>query len=546
MDGSEIGGQMASLEPEASAGTMTWWRRDTPLRRFLGTETGSAAVLLAAIVAALVWVNVDEPSYLRVWSTELTIRLGHSAVSMSLRGFMVTVAVMDDIVALLVIATVYSTDVSVGPLLIGIGLFAVAFIATRLHIHYALFYFVLATATWVAVFKSGVDPLVVGLAAGLIVYAAPAERTDLERATDLFRGFREQPTAELARNARAGVRAALSPNDRYQDFFHPWTSYVIVPLFALANAGIVIDLHFLAHAYTSRITLGIIVGYVIGKPLAVFATSALVTKLTRGRLRPPVGWVSVLGVGNLAGIGFTVSLLIASRAFSGTDLRDATLGILTAALVSAVLGFLVFVITSRMPKPVRARLLLGRSEVLVDLTDPVDLDRDHVRGPVDAPVTLVEYGDFECPYCGQAEPVVRELLRDFGDLRYVWRHLPLHDVHPHAQLAAEAAEAADAQGRFWEMHDLLFDHQGDLSVKDLMRYAGELGLDVERFADDLRGHAYRERVLNDVEGADVSGATGTPSFFVNGQRHIGAFDLDTLTRAVRAARARAALATARS
>ena len=629
---------MASLEPEASAGTMTWWRRDTPLRRFLGTETGSAAVLLAAIVAALVWVNVDEPSYLRVWSTELTIRLGHSAVSMSLRdwinsglmtffffviglearrefdlgefrdrprvvlpllsgvagmvgavalylaftaghssshgwgvamstdtafalgvlalvgtrapdrlrGFMVTVAVMDDIVALLVIATVYSTDVSVGPLLIGIGLFAVAFIATRLHIHYALFYFVLATATWVAVFKSGVDPLVVGLAAGLIVYAAPAERTDLERATDLFRGFREQPTAELARNARAGVRAALSPNDRYQDFFHPWTSYVIVPLFALANAGIVIDLHFLAHAYTSRITLGIIVGYVIGKPLAVFATSALVTKLTRGRLRPPVGWVSVLGVGNLAGIGFTVSLLIASRAFSGTDLRDATLGILTAALVSAVLGFLVFVITSRMPKPVRARLLLGRSEVLVDLTDPVDLDRDHVRGPVDAPVTLVEYGDFECPYCGQAEPVVRELLRDFGDLRYVWRHLPLHDVHPHAQLAAEAAEAADAQGRFWEMHDLLFDHQGDLSVKDLMRYAGELGLDVERFADDLRGHAYRERVLNDVEGADVSGATGTPSFFVNGQRHIGAFDLDTLTRAVRAARARAALATARS
>jgi Na+/H+ antiporter NhaA len=458
-----------------------------------------------------------------------------------LRGFMVTVTVVDDIVALVVIASVYSDDVVVKPLLIGIGIFAAEIVVSRLNIRRGLICFAFATATWVAVFESGIDPIVVGLAAGLIVYAAPPARTNLEQATDAFRGFREQPTPELARSAREGLRAALSPNDRYQDLYHPWTSYIVVPLFALANAGVVIDAGSLSRAYTSRIALGIIVGYVVGKPLGVALTSLLVTRLSRGRLQPPVGWVGVLGVGSLAGIGFTVSLLIASRAFTGANLEDAKIGILTAALVSSVLSFLIFVAVNRLPRLLRARLLLGSSEVIVDLADDVDLERDHLRGPIDAPVTLVEYGDFECPFCGQAEPVVRELLRDFGDLRYVWRHLPLQDVHPNAELAAEAAEAAADQGAFWEMHDLLFGHQDALTPKDLIRYAGDLGLDVERFTHELRNHVHRDRVLADIDGADASGATGTPTFFVNGQRHLGAYDIETLTRAVRTARARAAI-----
>ena len=263
--------------------------------------------------------------------------------------------------------------------------------------------------------------------------------------------------------------------------------------------------------------------------------------MTRGRLRPPVGWAAVLGGGTLAGIGFTVSLLIASLAFRGAALEEAKLGVLTAALGSALLTWLLFLVTARLPKPLRVRALLGRSEVIVDLAEPVDLDRDHVRGPAQAPVTLVEYGDFECPYCGQAEPSIRKLLADFGDLRYVWRHLPLSDVHPRAQLAAEASEAAAAQGAFWQMHDLLLDHQGELGPKDLIRYAGQLGLDVDRFTNQLRAHTWRDRVAADVESADVSGVAGTPSFFINGQLHAGAYDIDTLSRAVRTARARAAL-----
>jgi Na+/H+ antiporter NhaA len=458
-----------------------------------------------------------------------------------LRGFMLTVVVVDDIVALVVIATVYTDGLAWAALLVALGAFAAILTAVRLRVRSGLVYFLLAVAGWVALHESGVDPLVIGLACGLVTYAAPAGRPELERATDLFRGFREQPTAELAMSAQAGLQAAVSPNDRLQRLYHPWTSYLIVPVFALANAGIAIDAGFLTRAYGSPVTLGILLGYVVGKPVGVLATSWVVSRATHGRLRPPVGWAAVTGGGTLAGIGFTVSLLIASLAFDGERLEEAKLGILSAALTAALLGWLLFVVVGRLPKQLRIQALLGSSEVIVDLADPVDVERDHVRGPDDAAVTLVEYGDFECPYCGQAESVVRELLADFGDLRYVWRHLPLTDVHPRAQLAAEAAEAAAAQGAFWEMHALLFRHQDALEPKDLVRYARELGLDADRFVDDLRSHTMADRVAADVDSADQSGVAGTPTFFVNGHRHFGAYDIDTLTRAVRTAGARAML-----
>jgi protein-disulfide isomerase len=159
-----------------------------------------------------------------------------------------------------------------------------------------------------------------------------------------------------------------------------------------------------------------------------------------------------------------------------------------------------------------------------------------MRGPLEASITVIEFGDFECPYCGRAEPIVRELLAD-TDLRYVWRHLPLTDVHPAAQLAAEAAEAAGAQGAFWEMHDVLLAHQDELAPADLVRYAEQLGLDADRFHDELKRHVHQARVAQDVESADVSGVSGTPTFFVNGQRHYGAYDVQTLKAAVKTARA---------
>jgi len=477
-------------------------------------------------------------------STDTAFALGMLALvgprfPLRLRAFMLTVLVVDDLIALGVIAVFYSTHIAVPALLMGVGMFGVILLVRAAGVRQGLVYFLLGVATWFAFLESGVEPIVVGLAMGLLAYAYPAARGDLVRATDLFRLFREQPTPELARSAQVGVASAISPNERLQQLYHPWTSHVIVPIFALANAGIAISGEFLARAVTSPITLGILFGYVVGKPVGIVGVSWLVTSLSRGRLRPPVGWAAVAGGATAAGIGFTVALLIANLAFSGRQLEEAKLGILTAALVASVASWLVFRMTALLPKPLRIRALVGIAEGIVDLSQPVDPDSDHLRGPEDAPVTLVEYGDFECPYCGQAEPVVRELLADFGDVRYVWRHLPLDDVHPRARQAAEAAEAAAAQGRFWEMHDLLLGHQEALRPKDLVRYAEELGLDVDRFADDLRRHTYAARISDDVDSADLSGVTGTPTFFINERRHHGAYDIATLSEAVRLARAKA-------
>jgi Na+:H+ antiporter, NhaA family len=156
------------------------------------------------------------------------------------------------------------------------------------------------------------------------------------------------------------------------------------------------------------------------------------------------------------------------------------------------------------------------------LSPPVDVARDHVRGRTDAPVTLVEYGDFQCPYCGEAYPAVLDLLERFGGkLRFVFRHLPLPDLHPHAPAAAEAAEAAAAQGHFWEMHDRLFTHQLQLSDAELRAHAEAIGLDVERFDRELREGVHARRVEEDSRSGARSGVPSTPRFFVNGVIHLG-------------------------
>ena len=304
-----------------------------------------------------------------------------------------------------------------------------------------------------------------------------------------------------------------------------------------------VDGPLLAAAVGSPVTLGIVFGYLLGKPLGITGATFATTRLWPGGLRPALSWPAIAGMGVVSGIGFTVSLLISSIAFTGQRLEEAKIGVLAAATLSALGAWGAFRLIARLPARIRARQLLATAEDLVDLSGAVDVTRDHVRGSDDAPVTLVEYGDYECPYCGQAEVVIRELLVSFGDdLRYVWRHLPLNDVHPNAQMAAEAAEAAAAQGAFWAMHDTLLAHQDALSPPALRRYAADLGLDVERFWEDVRRRRHEARVAEDVETADASGVAGTPSFFVNGRRHDGAYDLPTLTATVRAARTRAALA----
>ena len=170
------------------------------------------------------------------------------------------------------------------------------------------------------------------------------------------------------------------------------------------------------------------------------------------------------------------------------------------------------------------------------LTVAVSEERDHVQGPADAPVTLVEYGDYECPYCGAAYPIVKEVRARLGDtLRFVFRNFPITTAHPHAEQAAEAAEAAAAQGKFWQMHDLLYENQRRLGDQDLSAYAARLGLDVDRFDRELSEHVHAARVHEDFMSGVRSGVNGTPTFYINGARHDDSYDLETLTAALQAA-----------
>jgi Na+/H+ antiporter NhaA len=626
---------MSATSEAITYGGRTAWARNlaAPVRNFLSTETGGAAVMLGAAIAALLWANSPGwHSYESVWRTTLSIQIGSAGIVMDLRHwvneglmtlfflvvgleakrqldlgelrerrriaipvfaaiggftlsiliylafnagrsgahgwgaamstdtafalaivalvtprsavrvrvFLLSLAVVDDLAGLVVISTVYTTHVSALALSIAIVLYA-ALVALRYAPFGRLALSVgLGVAVWIAMLKSGIDPVISGLAIGLATSAYPPSREDLERATALTRSFREQPTAELARSAQQSLQSAISPNERIQYDLHPWTSYVIVPLFALANAGIHLTSKLLGDAVTSSITLGIVLGYVIGKPVGVYAGSWIASRPALHGPRLPISGPVLLAAGVSAGVGFTVSLLVASLAFTGERLNEARLGVLATVVLAPAISWVVTRMIRRLPSEVRARQIGRTAEDIIDLSEDVDPERDHIRGPDDAPVTLVEYGDFECPYCGQAEGVIRELLSSMGgDVRYVWRHLPLSDVHPSAQLASEASEAAAAQGKFWDMYDTLLSHQNDLTPRDLVRYAGQLGLDVDRFQDELRRREYAPRVAEDVASADESGVSGTPTFFINGRRHYGVYDIDTLTEAVKAAKTRA-------
>ncbi len=453
-----------------------------------------------------------------------------------LRAFLLSVVVTDDIAILFVIAFAFTESLQVGALAVAVAVLALIVVLARRRGRRGALYLVLGIVAWVAMHEAGVDPVIVGLVVGLLAIAHRPDRETLEGASHLFRDFREQPSAELARTAEVGLRSAVSPNERMLALWHPWSSYVVVPLFALANTGFPVPWGSLGAALTSTVTIAVVVGLVVGKPLGVILTSWLAVRLSRGRITTPIGWAGVLGTATVSGVGFTLSLLIATLAFDGADLEHAKLGVIVAAVVSTLLTWLVFRVTDALPEKRRERALFGSSALPSDLVDDVDPEGDHVRGDLDGEVTLVEYGDFECPYCGQAEPIVRSLLEDEVGLRYVWRHLPLRDVHPHAQLAAEASEAAASQGAFWEMHDLLLDHQGALSVSDLLQYADGLGLDVKRFARELRDRRHAQRIEGDVDSADASEVSGTPSFFINGQRYTGPVEEGPLREALELAR----------
>ena len=447
-------------------------------------------------------------------------------VSTQLRVFLLTVTVIDDIVAVAVIGLVYSGPLDL-PVLLVAALLALALAGlSRLRVWRSGPHVLLAIALWCAIVLAGVHGSFAGMVAGLLVADRSPRRDVVETTASTFRAFRQSPMVQVGRLVRQGVSQSLSVNERLQAALHPWTSLVIVPVFALANAGVDLRHGALGDALGSRLTWVVVVSLVLGKLVGIGAVTLAGLRRRPDLLPYGVGPGHVVGGAALSGIGFTVALLVAGLAVpEGPARAQVTVGVLLSAVVSTLVGKLVFSVAAARGE--------GDADLPHRLDRPVEVGVDHIRGPVDAPLTLVEYGDFECPFCAKATGVAADLRARYGDrLRYVFRHLPLTAVHPHAELAARAALAADEQGRFWPMHDVLFGHQDQLEYEDLLGYAADLDLDVERFARVLEDPAVSDRIRADVASAEASGARGTPTFFIGDRRHVGPYDAETLSRAL--------------
>ncbi len=444
------------------------------------------------------------------------------------RIFLLTLAVVDDVGALWAIALFYSDSVQVGPLLVSVALTGALALVRFLPPGFrGPAYAVFGVALWIALYLAGVHPTLAGVVIALLIPVFTPERRPVERAVDQIRAFRQSPNSEYARAASRALRESISINERLQTTVGPTVSFVVLPLFALVNAGVKLDAQSLSTALRSPLTWGIVAGLVIGKFVGITGATWLIRRIGLGELAPGLTLRRIAGGAALSGIGFTISLFIVDIAIADPGRQDqARIGVLAASIIAFALGWAIFRLTDWLspPEPVGLKLLR-----------PVDPDRDHTRGDHAAPLTLVEYGDFECPFCSRATGAIDEVRAHFGDqLLYVWRHFPLERAHPRAFDAARASEAAALQGRFWEMAHELFAHQEDLEWSDIYRYAVAAGCDIEQFDQDVRVHSSKvlHRVTDDAEDAEAMDLNATPTLFVNGIRHKGPWDAASLIRAL--------------
>ena len=443
-----------------------------------------------------------------------------------LRTFLLALAVADDIGALTIIALVYSDDVRLLPLLVAaVGLVLIWF--TRyVPSGRGPIYATLAIVVWFAFLASGVHPTLAGVAVALMVPVYRPSRTEVEHALALARTFRQSPTSEYARAAANSLRESISVNERLQSAYSPYVAYVILPLFALANAGVQLSPDVLGAALRSPVAWGIVVGLVVGKFFGILVPTSVMRRVGLD-LGPGLTRARLAGGAALCGIGFTLSLFIVDLAIDDEVVQNqARVGVLTASVLAFLLATVIFRTTERRHRDPEVGQVLQR---------PVDPARDHVYGPVDAPLTLVEYGDFQCGFCLKTAGTIQEVVGELGGrLRYVWRHAPLVRYHPNAVAAAEASEAAALQGKFFEFERALFTDQEHQAPADILRRADELGLDLDRFEKDLTSAAVTQRVRDDMLDAEAMDITAVPTLFVNGVRHNGPHDARSLLLALEA------------
>lgn len=506
------------------------------------TDRARAAVPVVAAIAGLAAPaaifllfnpsGADAQAWGVVISTDTAFLIGALAIIKPkypgrLRIFLLTLAVVDDVGALCVIALFYSESIRVTPLVLSAVLTAAIALVRFMPVARGPSYAVLGVALWIALYNAGIHPTLAGVVVALLIPVFAPARQEVEQAVDVIRAFRQSPNSQYARTATRRLRQSISINERLQTDVGPYVSYLILPLFALVNAGVSLDTDGLRAAVRSPLTWGIVVGLVVGKFIGITGATWFMRRTRMGELAPGLRLRRVTGGAALSGIGFTISLFIVDIAIDDPAKADqARIGVLVASVVAFVAGWAIFRIADWITPPEPIGLTLIR---------PVDPARDHIRGNPDAPLTLVEYGDYECPFCSRATGGIDDVREHFGDrLRYVWRHLPLERVHPRAFDAARAAEAAGLQGKYFEMGIELFDHQDDLEWSDIYRYANTIGLDLDKFDNDVRVHPSKvlHRVQDDAQDAELMDLNSTPTFFVNGKRHKGPWDSASLIRAL--------------
>ncbi|MDQ7991250.1 MAG: Na+/H+ antiporter NhaA [Propionicimonas sp.] len=512
---------------EIELGELRDWRRaSVPL-----VAAVAGLVLPALLYVWVTWATDAVVGWGIVVSTDTAFVLGllalvGRAMPASLRVFLVTLAVADDVGALGVIAFAYTDDFDPAPLLlVAAGLGAIA--AMRfLRVWRGPVYLLPSAVVWLGFLLSGVHATLAGVAIAALLPIFATRHEDVRRAHDQVRAFQMTPSAEHARTAEESLARAVSINERAHRALAPYVAWLILPVFALANAGVPVTPQSLADAFGSPLTWGIIAGLVVGKAVAISLSAWAATRLRLGALAPGLRLSHVVGVSLLSGMGFTISLFVADLAFDDpVDVGRAQLGVLAASTLAAVLGAVAFAVLNR-----RERRLAPDPGRLVR---PLDPERDHVLGdPSLAVVGVVAYGDFATPFAPRADEMRQEMRRRFGSrVAFTLRH---HAAgQPFGRAAALATEAAARQGLFWEMHDALVGEAPIEAETQLRRAAARAGLNLRRFERDLASSAGATRVDEDFADAAAMQLRQAPTYFIDGRRYDGPIDAESLIGAVR-------------
>lgn len=509
------------------------------LRDWRKASVPAIAAVAGLVIPALMYVGITRGSdavagWGIVVSTDTAFVLGMLALvgrvmPPQLRAFLVTLVVADDIGALAVVAFAYTDDFNPMPLLLAVAGLAMIALMRYVGVWRAPLYLLPSILVWVGFFLSGVHATLAGVAIALLLPIFRPRVDDLRRAQDHVRAFQMSPTAGYARTAEDSLSRAISVNERAHRALTPYITWFILPIFALANAGVRITSASLADAFSSVLTWGIIVGLVAGKIVAISLSTWIVTRVRPDALGPGMRMSHVLGLSMLAGMGFTISLFVAELAFDDPVLVGrAQIGVIAATVIAAILGAIAFSIMSareRRRSPNRDRLLR-----------PLDASRDHVLGdPARAVVSVVEYGNYASPHSPAAGEMRREMEGRFGsEVVYAFRHLPLEQ--PLGRSSALANEAAAAQGRFWEMRDELLREAPIENERQIQRAAARAGLNLRRFERDWRRAIGAGRVEDDLVEAEAMHLHQAPTYFIDDLRYEGPIDADSVNTAVAAAR----------